>query len=196
METKMIPTFLDACLRPEHLPAEPAFAVFDADFPEAEGAAVQRLIQQVFPRALEHVMLAPETWESEGRRGLWLWGLVNVSANRDGTDLRVDHVCADTAVAAATPTLSHPIGPASFAAAFSPILEAEAKGCDLPLEALEGPAGKCVRGVLVRTIHRCVDWQRLRRSVLSYLRIESPADGIIAFEPLETAYAQGNAMRQ
>ena len=182
----MTTTFLDACLRPEHLPAEPAFAVFEADFPESQRAAVQRLIEQVFPRALEHLWLAPETWETEERRGLWLWGLLNVSAARDGSDLRVEHVCRDAGIAPVTATLSQPVSPFGFSAAFSPIVAAEAGGCDLPIEALEGPAGKCIGGVLVRTLHRCVDWTRLRRSILSELRLDSPADGIIGFEPFES----------
>jgi hypothetical protein len=183
---------LDACLRPEHLPVEPAFAVFDADFPEAQNAAVQRLIQQVFPRALEHLMLAPETWATEERRGLWLWGLLNVSAARDGTDVRVEHVCRDVQVAPFTATLTQPIGATGFAEAFAPVLAAEAEGCGLSPEALDGPAGKCIRGVLVRTFHRCVDWKRLRRSVLSELGIDSPADGIIRFEPFDMGWTPGS----
>ena len=171
----MTTRFLDACLRPEHLPTRPAFAVFEADFPETQRAAVQQLIEQVFPRALEHLMLAPETGEVEGRRGLWLWGLFNVSAP-DGIDMRFEHVCDGTALP------SQPISAFGFADAFAPIVAAEAESCGLPPDAIEGPAGKCIRGVLARTFHRCVDWQRLRRSVLSELRLESPEDGIIGFE--------------
>ena len=179
--------FLDACLRPEHLPAQPAFAVLEADFPEGQREAVQRLIEQVFPRALEHLLLAPEAWEADGRRGLWLWGLLNVSAGAYDIEMHVEHVCDGS------PIPSQPISPFGFAAAFSPILAAEASDCGLPPEAIEGPAGKCIRGVLARTFHRCVDWERLRRSALSHLRLDSPADGIIAFEPFDFAGSAGSA---
>jgi hypothetical protein len=188
METEMTTRFLDACLRPEHLPAQPAFAVLEADFPETQRVAVQDLIERVFPRALEHLLLPPEVCEMEGRRGLWLWGLLNVSAARDGSDLRAEHVCAGAEPCAATANLSQPISPFGFAAAFATTLVAEAEACDLPPDALEGPAGKCLRGVLARTFHRCIDWDRLRRSVLSQLRVDSPADGIIGFEPFDTAW--------
>lgn len=76
---------LDACLRPEHLPAQPSFDVHKSDLPERRRAAVERVIEVAFPRVVEHLALAPETWEAEGRRGVWLWGVLEISAAADGT---------------------------------------------------------------------------------------------------------------
>ena len=136
------------------------------DIPER--AAVLRLIKRTLPRAAEHLALAPETWEMEGRRGLWLWGLLNISAAADGSDLRIDHVCEGADAGA------FEISGLGFSAALSPILAAEAPGCGLSPQALEGPTGIFLRQVLARAFHRYVDWDQLRRFVSSHLRLDWP----------------------
>src|SRR5688572_29550084 len=94
MTTLACPT-LDACLRPEHLAPKLTFDVHNADVPEQGRALVERVIEVAFPRIVEHLALAPETWEANGRRGLWLWGVVEISAAADGTDLQINSVSTD-----------------------------------------------------------------------------------------------------
>lgn len=165
---------LDACLRPEHLPAQPSFDVHKSDVPERRRATVERVIEVAFPRVVEHLALAPETWEAEGRRGLWLWGVLEISAAADGTDLRLDYVSDDPDLdgCLATANLTQPISPIGFAAAMSPILVAAARECGLHPKTLPGPTGMYIRRVFARTFNRCVDWNRLRRGVLRHLRLD------------------------
>ena len=158
----------DPCLRPEHQLARAAFQVREVDILEAEHAAIQRVTENTFARALEHLTLGPETWEAEGRRGVWLWGLLNISVAQDGTDFRIDYLGREPADEA------QPISPLGFVAALAPILAAEARGCELPLETLSGPTGDHIRRVLVRTLYPCVSWHRLRGAVAAYLRLRAP----------------------
>jgi PcfJ-like protein len=164
---------LDACLRPEHLPAQPSFDVHNSDVPERRRAAAERVIEVAFPRVVEHLALAPETWEVEGRRGVWLWGVLEISAAADGTDLRLDYVSDDPDAdgCLATANLTDPISRFGFSAAMSPILVAAARECGLHPKTLPGPTGMYIRRVFARTFNRCVDWNRLRRGVLRHLRL-------------------------
>ena len=156
---------LDACLRPEQLPAQPSFDVHKSDVPERRRAVVQRVIEVAFPRVVEHLALAPETWEAEGRRGVWLWGVLEISAAADGTDLRLDYVSDDPDAdgCSVTANLTEPINRFGFAAAMSPILVAAARECGLHPKTLPGPTGMYIRRVFARTFNGCVDWNRLRR---------------------------------
>ncbi|HYC36295.1 MAG TPA: PcfJ domain-containing protein [Usitatibacter sp.] len=165
---------LDACLRPEPPPARPSFDVLKSDVPERRRAVVERVIEVAFPRVVEHLALPPETWEAEGRRGVWLWGVLEISAAADGTDLRLDYITDDPDAdgCAATANLSQPINRFGFPAAMSPILVAAARECGLHPKTLSGPTGMYIRRVFARTFHRCVDWNRLRRGVLRQLRLD------------------------
>lgn len=127
-----------------------------------------------FPRVVEHLALAPETWEAEGRRGVWLWGLLEISAAADGTDLRLDYVSDDPDAegCAASANLTQPISRFGFSAAMSPILVAAARECGLHPKTLPGPTGMYIRRVFARTFSRCVEWNRLRRGVLGHLRLD------------------------
>jgi len=164
---------LDACLHPEHLPTHPSFDVHRADVPEHCRAIVERVIELAFPRVVEHLALAPETWEAEGRRGLWLWGVVEISAAADGTDLQINSVSTDPddEACVVSANLLQPISCFSFANAMSPILVSAARECGLSPKALPGPAGNYIRRVLARTFQRYVDWNHLRRIVLTHLRL-------------------------
>src|SRR5687767_4993121 len=165
---------LDACLRPEHLPAKPSFDVHKSDVPERRRAVVERVIEMAFPRVVEHLALAPETWEAEGRRGLWLWGMLEISAAADGTDLRLHYISDDPDAegCAASANLTQPISRFGFSAAMSPILVAAARECGLHPKTLPGPTGMYIRRVFARTFNRCVEWNRLRRGVLGHLRLD------------------------
>jgi hypothetical protein len=164
---------LDACLHPEHLPAHPSFDVHKADVPEQHRAVVERVIELAFPRVVEHLALAPETWEAEGRRGLWLWGVVEISAAADGTDLQINSVShdPDDEACVVSANLLQPISCFTFANAMSPILASAAREYGVSPKALPGPAGNYIRRVFARTFGRYVDWNRLRRIVLTHLRL-------------------------
>jgi hypothetical protein len=172
MTTLACPT-LDACLRPEHLPAKPSFDVHNADVPEHSRAFVKRAIEVAFERVVEHLALAPETWEADGRRGLWLWGVVEISAAADGTDLQINSVSTDPddEACVVSANLLRPISCFSFSNAMSPILTSAARECGLSPKALHGPAGNYIRRVFARTFQRYVDWNRLRHIVLTHLRL-------------------------
>ena len=166
----------DPCLRREHRFARLVLETCEMGIPEAPPAALQRLMENTFARAHEHLTLGPEAWEAEGRRGLWLWGLINISATQQGADLRIDYLGRDSGdeITAATVNLSLPISLLGFLEAISPILAAEAKGCGLPPDTLEGTAGTFIRRVFARTFLQCVDWIRLRRAVSAYLQLRAP----------------------
>ena len=165
---------LDACLGGDPLPARPSFDLPRGAIPDEHHPAVKRVIEVAFPRVVEHLALAPETWEAEGRRGVWLWGLLEISVTTDGTDLRLDYISEDPDAerCAATANLTQPIGRFAFPAAMSPLLVAAARECGLQPKALAGAAGQYIRRVFSRTFHRCVDWNRLRRDVLRHLGLD------------------------
>jgi hypothetical protein len=164
---------LDACVRPEHMPARPSYDVHNADVPGQSRAMVERVIEVAFPCIAEHLALTPETWEADGRRGLWLWGVVEISAAADGTDLQIKSVSTDPddEACVVSANLLQPISCFSFSNAMSPILNSAARECGLSPKALSGPAGNYIRRVFARTFQRYVDWNRLRRIVLTHLRL-------------------------
>jgi hypothetical protein len=165
---------LDPCLRREHRPTQPCFDVHTWDIPAACRPEVRRVIEVAFPTLVEHLALPLETYEADGRRGLWLWGVLDISVAYDGTDLRIVPICDEPDVerCRVTANLIQPISRFWFSPAMAPILVGAALECGLPAKAVAGPAGVYIRRVLARTFEHFVDWNRLRRCVLSYLRLE------------------------
>jgi hypothetical protein len=166
------------CTRMEHRPAriEPAGTNISlARIPEDRMAMVARTLESCRGEIVERLALGAVGWESEGRRHVLLWDLMDISVAMDGADVRVawPHHEPEMGVCLATTDLSEPIGAYRWAAAFDPVLFGAWRRHGRDTRMLGGGAtGEWTRRTLVRTFRRYVDWNRLRRGVLAYLRLE------------------------
>ncbi|MDQ3027970.1 MAG: hypothetical protein M3R58_15900 [Pseudomonadota bacterium] len=106
------------------------------------------------------------------RRRIELWGQVEISVASDGTDFRSRFLEEENGAGRyiARADLSRPMGAYGFASAFAPLLCRACREAKLDPRVLPGPTGDWMRAVIGRTYRRYLDWNRLRRKALEFLR--------------------------
>ena len=166
------------CTRLEHLPVriEPAGSDIPlARIPEARRATAMRVLEGCRGEIAERLALGAVGFECAGRRHVLLWDLMDVSVAVDGSGMQVAWPAHGKGMGVAKPRadLSIPIGGYAWPTIFDPILFEAWRGEGLDVHMLGGgPTGEWMRHTLRRTFRRYVDWNRLRRAVLAYLRLD------------------------